>query len=138
MSSNLPHDEYMAAVADELAVYSARPARWWTECGDGHTLDAVFTDFPTAAVNTGRWLHGVYLAWDQNRGWLLIENGGGRNVTPLDPDGVVTYSSPWQVACSASQAFLGFGAGPICNDGSWVWDSRPLEVAITAWENSQS
>ena len=130
---NLPHDDYMAAVADELAVYRATPGRWWTEDGNG-TLDAVFTDFPTTAINDDKWPHGVYLAWDQDRGWLLIEQGGGRNITELDPDGVVTYSSPRQVACSASQALLGFGAGPICNDGSWVWDSRPLEAAIAAWE----
>ncbi len=134
--TDLPHTEYMAAVADELAVYRAAPGNWWAETPDDQQLDGVFTNFPDSSVDSGQWPHGVYLGWDQNQGWLLIEQGGGRNATPLDPDGVSTYSSPRQVACSASNALLGRSTGPICNDGSWSWDSRPLEAAIEAWENS--
>lgn len=137
MTDQLPHEDYMAAVADELAVYNAPPGRCWTEALHNGDLDAVFKNFPDSAVNYDRWPNGVYLAWDQHRGWMLIGDDGPRNVTPLDPDGVTTYSSPRQVACSASQALLGFGAGPICNDGTWSWDSRPLEAAIEAWEAGQ-
>ncbi|MDX3020039.1 hypothetical protein [Streptomyces acidiscabies] len=138
MTESLPHDEYMADVEDELAVYGAAPGRMWTATPDGEKLDAVFTDFPEAAIDADRWPNGVYLGWDQRRGWVLIEAGGGHHVTALDPNGVDTYSSPRQVACSTANALQGRrSTGPISSDGPW-WDSRPLEAAIAVWERGES
>ena len=95
----------------------------------------VWITFEPSCVDQGTWQHGVILGWDQHHGWTLIEQGGGRNVHPLDPEGVGTYSSPRQVACSAANALRGhLTTGRICNDGTWSWDSRPLEAAVGAWE----
>lgn len=133
----LPHDAYMSAVVDAFAIYNIDVVRADTTTQDGELLEA-FIEFDSGNIDTNAWLHGVYLGWDHHRGWHLIEAGGGRNIHELDPEGVITYSSPRQVACSTANALAGqLSTGPIANDGSWVWDSRPLEAAIEAWEAGQ-
>lgn len=133
----LPHDDYVGLVADALDLYGVRPGMYWTEDDDEGRLIAVFRDWPAGTVDTDTWLHTPYLAWDQFAGWQLIEDGGGRNISDLDPWGVRTYSSPRQVACSTANALRGrLSTGPITNDGSWSWDSRPLEAAVKAWETN--
>ena len=130
----LPHDSYVDAVAHALASYGIDVIDAFTTTPDGETLDAVLR-FAETDIDADEWPHGVYLGWDQHTGWQLIESGGGRNVTDLDPQGVGWLSSPLQVACSAANALRGhMTTGPICNDGTWSWDERPLEAAIAAWE----
>ncbi|GHC37199.1 MULTISPECIES: hypothetical protein [Streptomyces rochei group] len=131
----LPHDDYIGEVADALEMYDVRPGMYWTEDDSEGRLVAVFRDWPAGTVDPDTWPHTPYLAWDQYAGWQLIEDGGGRNIRDLDPEGVRTYSSPRQVACSLANALHGYLVnGPITNDGSWSWDSRPLEAAVKAWE----
>lgn len=135
-SKALPHDPYIGEVAIELANYGLDVIDVFTTTPDGEQLDAVIK-FADKDIDADTWLHGVYLGWDQNSGWQLTEASGGRNTEALDPEGVNTYSSPRQVACSTANALRGHGStGPICNDGTWSWDSRPLEAAVTAWEAS--
>lgn len=130
----LPHDEYITAVAETLAGYSITVTDGGTSSPDGQLLDG-WIHVDLSSVSTEQWPHGVYLGWDQTRGWLLIEQGGGRNVHDLDPTAVKTFSSPQQVACSAANALRGrLATGPITNDGTWSWDSRPLQAAVEAWE----
>lgn len=130
----LPHDSYVDAVAHALASYGIDVIDAFTTTPDGETLDGVLR-FAETDIDPDEWPHGVYLGWDQHTGWQLIESGGGRNVTDLDPEGVGRLSSPLQVACSTANALRGHMAtGPICNDGTWSWDERPLEAAIAAWE----
>ncbi|MET8826050.1 DUF6292 family protein [Streptomyces sp. NPDC004610] len=134
MADALPHDPYITAVADTLADYGITVTDGGTSSPDGRLLEGwIHVDLKDIDADT--WQHGVYLGWDQDRGWHLIEDGGGRNVHDLDLAGVLTFSSPRQVACSAANALRGhLSTGRICNDGTWSWDSRPLEAAITAWE----
>lgn len=133
----LPHDDYMTAVADHLAAYNITV----TDGGgseNGALLDGWIT-IDSANLNGDQWPHGVILGWDQQRGWTLIEQGGGRNVHDLDPTAVRMFSSPQQVAYSAQAALRGrMSTGPITNDGSWSWDPRPLQAAIKAWEADES
>ncbi|MPY47093.1 DUF6292 family protein [Streptomyces acidicola] len=136
--TSLPHDSYIEAVTTELATYGITVTKADTTTQDGELLEA-FIEFDQTDINTDTWQDGVYLGWDQRRGWHLIEAGGGRNVTELDPEGVNVFSSPQQVAWSAGRALNGrLVSGPIRNDGSWVWDSRPLEAAIAAWEADEA
>lgn len=138
MTDQLPHDDYITAVANALAGYGITVIDGGTSTPDGQLLDG-WINFAPASVSTDLWPHGVYLGWDQQNGWLLIEQGGGRNVDPLDPTAVRTYSSPQQVACSAANALRGrMSTGPITNDGTWSWDSRPLEAAVKAWAADES
>lgn len=137
MSSNLPHDEYMAAVETAFALYGITVIGCDTTTPDNERLEAWF-EFDPADVDPQAWQHGVLLGWDQHNGWHLIEAGGGRNVHVLDPEGVITFSSPRQVACSAANALRGHAStGPVANDGTWVWDSKPVEAAIAVWEDGQ-
>ena len=133
----LPHDPYISAVADAFANYEINVVRADTTTPDNELLEA-WIEFDSADIDSATWLHGVYLGWDQNRGWHLIEAGGGRNIHELDPEGVITYSSPRQVACSTANALRGHGStGPIACDGTWSWDSRPVETAVAEWEAGQ-
>lgn len=135
MTEQLPHDEYIGAVADQLTTYNVTPGMYWTEDTEDGRLTAVFCDWPAGTVDQDTWLNGVYLMWDQYDGWRLVENGGGRNIRDLDPEGVGVWSSPRQVACSTANALGGhLVTGPITNSGGWSWDSRPLEAAVKAWE----
>ncbi|MFF9003626.1 hypothetical protein ACF1GW_38675 [Streptomyces achromogenes] len=130
---SLPHDDYMTAVADHLAALGVIVADGGASENDD-LLDGWITIDP-ASASAETWPYGVYLGWDQKRGWLIIEAGGARNVTDLDPSAVRTFSSPQQVACSAANALRGqMSTGPITNDGTWSWDSRSLEAAVSAWE----
>ncbi|GGW76791.1 DUF6292 family protein [Streptomyces griseoloalbus] len=136
LPDKLPHDDYMSAVADHLAVYGITVTDGGASENDG-LLDG-WINIDPASASVDAWPHGVYLGWDQERGWLLIEQGGGRNVDPLDPTAVRTYSSPQQVACSTANALRGrLLTGPITNDGTWSWDSRPLEGAVKAWASDE-
>ncbi|RSS92486.1 hypothetical protein EF919_18300 [Streptomyces sp. WAC02707] len=139
MTNELPHDDYIGAVADALEMYGVRPGMYWTEDDEDGRLIGVFRDWPADTVDTDTWLHAPFLLWDQHEGWRLIEEGGGRNIRDLDPEGVNPFSSPRQVACSMANALRGhLVTGPICTDGSWSWDSRPLEAAIKEWELAES
>jgi hypothetical protein len=132
VSERLPHDDYMTAVANYLATYGITVTDGGTSENDD-LLDGWITVDPVS-VSADAWPHGVYLGWDQAHGWLLIEQGVGRNVDSLDPTAVRTYSSPQQVACSAANALRGrLATGPITNDGTWSWDPRPLQEAVRAW-----
>lgn len=136
--TDLPHDQYIADVADTLTQHGITVTRHDTSTPDDEILDGWITPDP-ASVSTDTWPHGVALCWSQQQGWQLIEQGGGRNLHPLDPEAVGVYSSPRQVACSAANALRGYlTTGPICNDGTWVWDSRALEAAVAAWEAEES
>lgn len=133
IAERLPHGDYMTAVADHLASYGITVTDGGTSENDD-LLDGWIT-FDSASISADSWPHGVYLGWDQARGWLLIEQGGGRNVDSLDPTAVKTFSSPQQVACSVANALRGrLSTGPITNDGTWSWDPRPLQAAIKEWE----
>jgi len=137
MTNALPHDPYITAVADHLAAYGITVTDGGTSQNDD-LLDGWITVDP-ASTSADSWPHGVYLGWDQRNGWLLIEQGGGRNTDPLDPGGVRTFSSPQQVACSAANALRGGAATrPITNDGTWSWDPRPLQAAVEAWAADES
>ncbi|WP_030756644.1 DUF6292 family protein [Streptomyces sp. NRRL F-5135] len=133
MTDQLPHDPYISAVAEAFAAYDITVIDGGTSTQDGELLEGWIT-FAPSNISPDTWQHGVHLGWDQNRGWHLIESGGGRNVHELDPEAVLTYSSPQQVACSAANALRGYlSTGPI-TDGSWrTWDSRSVEAAVAAW-----
>lgn len=129
----LPHDEYMAAVADALAGYGIPPAHWENGVSDDDIPDAIFT---WGNNSSDVWLHGVYLIWDSYNGWRLIENGGGRNIYDLSEDSRV-YTDPRQVAADArarlTHGMDGWMPGPICIDGD-RWDTRATQEAVRAWE----
>lgn len=132
MTDLLPHDDYINAVADALTQYGIQPGTYWIEDTEEGHLTAVFRDWPAGTVDTDTWLHPPFLFWDQYAGWRLIEEGGGRNIRDLDPEGVNVFSSPRQVACSMANALRGhLVTGPICQP---PWDSRPLEAAIEEWQ----
>ncbi|TVL89723.1 DUF6292 family protein [Streptomyces sp. SAJ15] len=133
----LPHDDYITAVADALDGYGITVADGGTSENDD-LLDGWIT-FAPSSVNADAWPHGVILGWDQRNGWTLIEQGGGRNVDPLDPTAVCTFTSPQQVAFPVANALRGrMASGPSTNDGTWTWDPRPLEAAVAAWEKGES
>lgn len=134
MTDHLPHDEYMAAVADALAAVGFEPAEWWTAAEDDR-LDAVFQ---WDTVSAEHWPHGVYLGWDQHNGWQLIQTGGPRNVDRLSPDSR-TYSDPRQVAADTrarlTHGLDGWTPGPITITGD-RWDDRATRAAVEDWEKS--
>jgi Family of unknown function (DUF6292) len=139
--TDLPHDEYMAAVVDALTARGIAPAQWWTSEDDSGAstarLDGVF-QWHTGAVDPGHWPHGVYLSWDQYDGWRLIESGGGRNIYRLSPDSLI-YCDPRQVAADVQARLThgldGWSPGPICIDGA-RWDVRPTMAAVERWETA--
>lgn len=132
--TDLPHDPYMAAVADALAAWDIKPTKWWTETPDGEQLDAVFM-WDDGTPSPEHWPHGVYLGWDQHAGWQLIEAGGPRNVDSLSPDSR-TYCDPRQVAADVrAQLTHGRTPGPITLDGDW-WDTQATQAAVERWETS--
>lgn len=142
MTYELPHSDYMAAVANALTTYDIEPALWWA-CEDDSgastdRLDGVFqwpADTPT--VHPEHWPHGVYLTWDQHDGWRLIEDGGGRNIHALSEDSRV-YCDPRQVAADAharlTHGLDGWMPGPICIDGP-RWDTQATAEAVAAWNH---
>lgn len=134
--NNLPHDEYMTAVAAALAAYGVEPTQWWTSDESG-SLDAVF-QWEEGTAHPEHWPHGVHLTWDQESGWCLVESGGPRNVDRLSPDSR-TYGEPLQVAADAHARLTrgpdGRTPGPICMTGN-RWDSRPTQAAVERWEAS--
>ncbi|AJC62114.1 DUF6292 family protein [Streptomyces sp. 769] len=110
--TNLPHDSYMAAVADALTARGIAPGRWWTSEDDSGAssdlLNAIF-QWPEGVAHPEHWPHGVYLTWDQDDGWRLIESDGSRNIDDLSPDSRVGCD-PRQVAADV-QARLTHGLG---------------------------
>jgi len=140
MADALPHDHYMDFVAHQLAAYGIEPGRCWTETPDGLQLDAVFLDWPAGTVNAEHWPHDVALAWDQNRGWMLIEQGGGRTVWPLSKDSG-TYTHPRQIAADTmTRLYRGmddyYSPGPVTIAGP-RWDGQAVHEAVTAWEAAE-
>lgn len=144
MTDELPHIDYMTAVADALTAYDIEPALWWA-CEDDSgastdRLDGVF-QWPagTRTVHPEHWPHGVYLTWDQYDGWRLIEDGGGRNIHTLSKDSHI-YCDPRQVAADAkarlSHGVDGWTPGPVCIDGP-RWDTRATYEAVQAWESTE-
>lgn len=140
--TDLPHDKYMAAVAEQLACYDLEPDQWWASEDDSgantNRLDGVFQWQNSASEH---WPHGVYLTWDQYDGWRLIENGGGRNIFPLSPDsGVISH--PRQIAADMAARLThgleGWSPGPICIADGPVWDYQAMHDALQAWELSAS
>ena len=135
--TDLPHDSYMAAVADALTAWGVTPSQWWTETPDGEQLDAVFL-WDDGTPSPEHWPYGVYLGWDQHAGWQLIEAGGPRNVDRLSPDSR-TYCDPRQVAADVrarlSHGLDGWAPGPITIDGP-RWDTRATQAAVERWETS--
>lgn len=139
--TDLPHDEYMAAVADELTAYDLKPSQWWTTEDDSGAntdrLDGIF-QWPDE-VSPDHWPHGVYLSWDQYEGWRLIENGGGRNIYPLSGDSWV-YSHPRQIAADMTARLThgldGWAPGAICIVEGW--DVLATQKAVEAWSASVS
>lgn len=133
--SNLPHDDYMAAVARALRAEDIEPTEWWTAEED-ERLDGVF-QWDDGTPRPQHWPHGVYLSWDQRDGWTLIEAGGGHQVHAL-PD-CRTYGDPRQVAATVQSRFVhgpdGWAPGPICITGD-RWDPCPTQAAVEAWEAS--
>lgn len=134
MTDALPHDPYMTAVVGALAQVGIEPDDWWTEDANDGLLEAVIRW--SAPADPDYWPHGVYLAWDQRRGWLLIEDGGGRNYGPVSPD-VWTYADPRQVAIDTRNRLVhgpdGPTAGRITIDGP-LWDPHPIQDAVKEWE----
>ncbi|MFF0630037.1 hypothetical protein [Streptomyces sp. NPDC004296] len=113
--TDLPHDSYMAAVADALTVRGIAPGRWRTSEDDSGAssarLDAVF-QWHEGVAHPEHWPHGVYLTWDQYDGWRLIEAGGGRNIDGLSPDSRI-YCDPRQVAADVqARSPMGSADGP--------------------------
>jgi hypothetical protein len=136
MTNALPHDEYIEAVAEAFTHLGLRVTAD-TTTPDSQQLEA-WIRFDPADIDTDTWEDGVYLGWDPQRGWHLIEDGGGRNVRDLDPEGVATvWAHPQQVAASAVNALAGqLSTGPICIEEPW--DSRPVEAAVKAWQADES
>jgi hypothetical protein len=133
--TDLPHDEYMAAVARALHAEDIEPAEWWTDQEDDR-LDAVFR-WDDAAPRAEHWPHGVYLGWDQHTGWNMIEAGGSRAVHAL-PD-CRTYGDPQQIAATVHARLVhgpdGWTPGPICRTGD-LWDVRPTVAAVERWDTA--
>mgnify|MGYP001126741791 CR=1 FL=1 len=135
--ADLPHDTYMAAVADALTACGI-PPQWWTSEDDSGAgtdrLDAVFR-WTGDVVHPEHWPHGVYLSWDQYDGWQLIESDGPRNVFGLSQDSLV-YCDPRQVAADTHARLRhgpdGWHPGPICIVGP-RWDTDATYEAVTAW-----
>lgn len=140
--TDLPHDEYMAAVADALTARGLEPSKWWTteddSGADTDRLDGIF-QWPHD-VSPEHWPHGVYLTWDQYDGWRLIEDGGGRNIYALSEDSGV-YSDPRQIAADVKARLThgldGWSPGPICI-ADHHWDTRATHDAVEAWSASTS
>lgn len=138
MPETLPHDEYMDAVAAQLAAYGLEPDQWWS-CEDDSgaatsRLDGIF-QWQAGVASSEYWPHGVYLTWDQYDGWRLIEEGGGRNIHALSEDSG-TYSHPRQIAADVRSRFDhgldGWTPGPICIAGGH-WDPVATRDAVLAW-----
>lgn len=122
----LPHDGYMQQVADALEGAGIKPEHWWTETPDGERLDGVFK-FDDPRINA-EWPDGIYLAWDQNRGWDLITEGANRWIMPLQ---IGVYAHPGQVAFAALRKALNREVPPL--DDSWDGAAAVL-AAVEAWE----
>ncbi|MFJ4682038.1 hypothetical protein [Streptomyces sp. NPDC088789] len=139
--TDLPHDEYMAAVADALTACGIAPAQWWTSEDDSGAstarLDGIF-QWHTGAADPSHWPHGVYLSWDQYNGWRLIESGGGRSIHDLSPDSRI-YCDPRQIAADTrarlKHGLDGWSPGPITIDGD-RWDTRATMAAVERWETA--
>lgn len=124
----LPHDTYMEKVANALEVLGVKPSTWWTEAPDGRELDGVFRfDDPRIKAE---WPEGIYLAWDQGRGWGLITEGSNRDLYSLDDHG--TYSHPHAVALTVKEMLLGESVLPVV-DAPWDGDQETWQ-AVATWE----
>lgn len=123
----LPHDAYMWAVGEALAVAGVRVVSAWTEAQEGGRLEAVF-GFDQRVVNDVSWPRGVYLAWGgHSPGWALIENG--RTVFALR---VERYAAPEVVAEVTGDLLAGLPAPGVVDCGSVVaWEAAE---AVAAWE----
>lgn len=134
-NDSLPHEDYMAAVADALTAQGIEPTTWWTETPDGQQLDAYFQLPTDSGAPAEHWPHGVGLGWDQYTGWTLIERGGGQNVYPLSSEAGI-YGQPLQVATDAWNRLFhgidGWMAGPICM--TQRYDTERIIQAVKAWE----
>lgn len=139
--TDLPHDKYMAAVADALTTYGLEPDQWWaSEDDSGANTDRLDGVFQWRNSESEHWLGGVYLTWDQYDGWRLIENGGGRNVSPLSEASGV-YADPRQIAAD-TRARLTHGLdgqypGPIC-PADVRWDALATREAVDVWGASMA
>lgn len=139
MTDNLPHDDYMTAVAHALTAYGLEPEQWWScedDSGapDTDRLDGVF-QWRSGTADAEHWPHGVYLTWDQYDGWRLIEEGGGWTIHALSPDSG-TYSHPRQIAADVRSRFDhglgGYSPGPICIAGGY-YDAAAVQAGVEAW-----
>ncbi|MER6774961.1 hypothetical protein ABT389_35120 [Streptomyces bacillaris] len=132
--TELPHDTYMGMVRDELESAGVGPRQWWTEAGED-VLEAVF-EFARDSVSGEAWPRGVYLGWDQDRGWALYEPGGGglADESPLGRT-VGDYAHPREVALiCAHQLQHGTEPEPGLVGALPPWDGGDAVFeAVTSW-----
>lgn len=122
----MPHDDYIDAVAHQLAMLGHEPAQQWTESPDGEQLDGVIF-FRRRDANPDLWTGNVWLGWDQRTGWALCDNET-RTLFPLDID---TYAAPEVVAARAAERLTGRPDTAVGED----WDdAEALAEAVRAWE----
>lgn len=123
----LPHDPYMAKVDDALEALGISVKDAWTETPDGEQLDAVFK-FNDPRIDA-EWPDGIYLAWDQRRGWALITECDSRSVYDFD---LGEYAHPHAVALIAKEMLLGEEILPSV-DAPWDGGQEVMS-AVKAWE----
>lgn len=126
-TENLPHEAYMELVGDALAKIGY-VAPLFTSTPDGEQLDGWF-EFDDH-LDTEEWPDGVYLGWDQRRGWSLTSTGTNRNTWPLD--GLDTYARPEDVAAVAHSRLVD---APIPDVTPWE-RADEIEAAVKAWETT--
>ncbi|GKQ35153.1 hypothetical protein [Streptomyces sp. A012304] len=72
MTKQLPHDEYIAAVADALTAAGLHPADAFTDdsdtSGSHFYLRAVITLDDSSGIPATRWRHGLILIWEWHTG----------------------------------------------------------------------
>ena len=125
-TATLPHGPYMDLVHACLADEGITP-RMWLSTPDGEQLDAVY-EFDDRYLDEDEWPDGVYLAWNQNDGWVLTDTGSSRSQYPLK---LHTYARPQDVATIVAAQLRGQPT-PTVPCGPWAHDITA--EAVAAWE----
>lgn len=122
----LPHDSYVHAVSGEFRRWGIPVVKTWTDVTDDPDLIAGI-EFDPEYASRATWPGGVFLGWDQHRGWALLASDNRRPAQDLT---VSRYASPAAVAHAAQRVLAGEGPGVVCE----TWTAAvATEAAVTAW-----
>lgn len=128
MTTDLPHDPYMTAVAVALAEAGLEPTDWESlEPHDGFALDGVFrytANHP--AVDADAWPDGMQILWGAPDGWQWQEQTGD-TLTDLPID---WCAAPGVVARTVRDVLA---ASNLTRDMNQWRHAAELEAAIDAW-----